>query len=175
MSIAELGVVSDMVGSIAVFLTLVILVFQVNRARQEMSRENARDLIRHNNEILLRLTEDADLMDVHVRGQKDFESLTEAERLRWGMWLFTWITQTEQGFVDQHKKDVSGLELDEYVEGLSLVLRSKGGKAVWPRLKSWFDPTFCETLERQMAKSSTTHIERLTDPAWQPPLRAQDL
>ncbi len=51
--------------------------------------------------------------------KKDLECLTDAERIKWGTWLFAWITQSEQGFVDQYQKDVSGIELDEYVEGSS--------------------------------------------------------
>ena len=167
MSIEEIGVVSDIVGSVAVVLTLFFLAFQVNRARRELSRENARAMIRHNSEILLRLSDNPDLLDVHMRGQKSFENLTEAERIKWGTWLFTWVTQTEQGFIDRKQKDFSGLDLDGYLEGLALVFRSDGGKAMWPRLKGWFDPDFCEALERQVAKSSTTHLEQITDPAWQ--------
>ena len=167
MSIEEIGVVSDIVGSAAVVLTLFFLAFQVDRARREVSRENARDLIRHNNEILLRLSDNPDLLDVYMRGQKSFENLTEAERIKWGTWLFTWVTQTEQGFIDRKQKDFSGLDLDGYLEGLALVFRSKGGKAMWPRIRGWFDPTFCAALERQVARSSTTMIEQMTDLAWQ--------
>lgn len=173
MSLEEVGVVSDIVGSIAVVATLFFLAFQINRARRELSRENVRAMIRHNDEILLRLSDDPDLLDVHMRGLKSFESLTEAERLRWGIWLFTWITQTEQGFIDRKQKDFSGLDLDQYLEGLALTFRGAGGKAMWPRLKQWFDPSFCEALERQVARSSTTHIEQIADLAWQPPPPAQ--
>ena len=169
MTIEEVGVVSDIVGSVAVVLTLFFLAFQVDRARRELSRENARDLIRHNNEILLRLSDNPDLLDVHMRGQKSFENLTEAERIKWGTWLFTWITQTEQGFIDRKRKDFSGLDLDGYLEGLALVFRSSGGKAMWPRMKGWFDPTFCAALERQVERSSTTQIEQMTNLAQAPP------
>jgi hypothetical protein len=173
MTIEEVGVVSDIVGSVAVVLTLFFLAFQVDRARRELSRENVREMIRHNNEILLRLSDNPDLLDAHMRGQKSFESLTEAERIKWGTWLYTWVTQTEQGFIDRKQKDFSGLDLDEYLEGLALVFRSDGGKTMWPRMKVWFDPTFCEALERQVARSSTTQIEQITDPAWQasPPVQ----
>ncbi len=124
-------------------------------------------MIRHNNEILLRLSDNPELLDVYMRGHKSFENLTEAERIKWGTWLFTWVTQTEQGFIDRKQRDISGLDLDGYLEGLALVLRSTGGKAMWPRIKGWFDPTFCEALERQMARSSTTMVELIADLAWQ--------
>ena len=129
MSIEEIGVFSDIVGSVTVVLTLFFLAFQVDRARRELSRENARDLIRHNNEILLRLSDNPDLLDVFMKGQKSFENLTEAERQKWGIWLFTWINQTEQGFIDRKQKNISGLDLDGYLEGLALVFRSNSGKS----------------------------------------------
>ncbi len=125
MTIEELGIITDIGGSIAVILTLGFLAFQVNRARLEVSRQNTRDMINNNNDVLLRLSENDALSDVHIRGQKDFASLTEGERMKWAVWLFAWITQTEQGYIDRRQKDLSGMMLDEYVEGLALV-------AGWP-------------------------------------------
>lgn len=163
MTIQELGIIADIGGSVAVILTLGFLGFQVNRARLEVSRRNARDMINNNNDVLLRLSENDALLDVHIRGQKDFASLTEAERMKWGFWLFAWITQTEQGYIDRRQKDFSGMMLDEYVEGLALVLRSNGGTKMWPRVKAWFDLDFCEAVERQVAKSNTTQLKRIAD------------
>ncbi len=163
MTFEQLGIVTDIVGSMAVVLTLGFLAFQVNRARLEVSRQNARDMINNNNDVLLRLSDNDALLDVHIRGQKDYASLTEAERMKWAFWLFAWITQTEQGYIDRRQKDFSGMMLDEYVEGLALVFRSTGGKEIWPRVKAWFDPEFCEAVERQIAKSNTTQLERMTD------------
>lgn len=166
MILSEIGVLTDIVGSVAVILTLGFLAFQVNRTRLEVSRQNARDMIKNNNDVLLRLSENDALLDVHIRGQKNYSSLTEAERMKWAFWLFAWITQTEQGYIDRRQKDFSGMMLDEYVEGLALVFRSTGGKEVWPRAKAWFDPDFCAAVERQIAKSSTTQLERMTDLEW---------
>ncbi|MEL7547688.1 MAG: hypothetical protein AAGJ84_13625, partial [Pseudomonadota bacterium] len=159
---------TEIAGSVAVIATLGFLAFQINRARLEVSRENAREMINNNNDVLLRLSENDALLDVHIRGQKDYASLTEAERMKWAFWLFAWITQTEQGYIDRRQKDFTGMMLDEYVEGLALVLRSKGGRVVWPRAKAWFDPEFSEAVERQMAKSGVTQLQRLADLEWSP-------
>ncbi|MEL6831295.1 MAG: hypothetical protein AAFO63_14280, partial [Pseudomonadota bacterium] len=162
------GILTEIAGSVAVIATLGFLAFQINRARLEVSRENARQMINNNNDVLLRLSENDALLDVHIRGQKDYASLTEAERMKWAFWLFAWITQTEQGYIDRRQKDFTGMMLDEYVEGLALVLRSKGGRVVWPRAKAWFDPEFSEAVERQMAKSGVTQLQRLADLEWSP-------
>lgn len=168
MTLEEIGIWTEIAGSVAVIATLGFLAFQINRARLEVSRENARQMINNNNDVLLRLSENDALLDVHIRGQKDYASLTEAERMKWAFWLFAWITQTEQGYIDRRQKDFTGMMLDEYVEGLALVLRSKGGRMVWPRAKAWFDPEFSEAVERQMAKSEITQLQRMTDSEWSP-------
>jgi hypothetical protein len=161
MTIEELGIIANIGSSVAVMLTLGFLAFQVRRARLEASRQNARDMINNNNDVLLRLSDNDALLDVHIRGQKDYASLTETERMKWAFWLFAWITQTEQGFVDRRQKDFSGLMLDEYTEGLALVLRTSGGQVMWPRMKAWFDPEFGQAVERQITKSNTTQLERI--------------
>ncbi len=161
MTIEELGIIANIGSSVAVILTLGFLAFQVRRARLETSRQNARDMINNNNDVLLKLSENDALLDVHIRAQKDFASLVEAERMKWGFWLFAWITQSEQAFIDRRQKDFSGLMLDEYTEGLALVLRTSGGQVLWPRMKAWFDPEFGQAVERQIAKSNTTQLERM--------------
>jgi len=106
MTTEELANIADIGGSIAVIFTLGFLAFQVRRARLEVARQNARDMINNNNDVLLRLSDNDALLDVHIRGQKDYASLTETERMKWGFWLFAWITQTEQGYIDRHKVKV---------------------------------------------------------------------
>lgn len=91
MSLEQIGVIAEIAGSVAVVLTLGFLAFQVNRARLDVSRQNARDMINNNNDVLLRLSENDALLDVHIRAQKDFSSLAEAERMKWGFLLFAWI------------------------------------------------------------------------------------
>lgn len=161
MSLEQIGIIAEIAGSIAVVLTLGFLAFQLNRARLEVSRQNAREYVNNNNEVLLRLSENDALLDVHIRAQKDFSSLAEAERMKWGFWLFAWITQTEQAYIDRRQKDFSGMMLDEYTEGLALVLRTSGGQVMWPRMKAWFDPGFGHAVDRQIAKSDTKQLDRI--------------
>ncbi len=159
MTIEELGIIANIGSSIAVILTLGFLAFQVRRARLEASRQNARDMINNNNDVLLRLSDNDALLDVHIRAQKDYASLTEAERAKWAFWLFAWITQTEQGYVDRRQKDFSGMLLDECVEGLAMVFRSDGGGLAWRSLKPFFDADFASAVDRQIARSTFKQLD----------------
>ena len=77
MTISDLGSLGEFIASLAVLVTLVILVFQVRSARTDISTQRTRDIKRHNNEAFHQLTQDQSLMDIHIRAQTDFDGLNE--------------------------------------------------------------------------------------------------
>lgn len=161
MSISELGSLGEIVGSIAVLVTLIILVFQVREARVELSGQITREIKRHNNETFHQLIRRPDLVDIHIRAQRQYDGLSEAEKLTWVTWLFTWITQTEEGWMAR-RQGVPGLEwVDRYVQGVALVLRSDGGQIVWPKLRGFFEEAFAEALERAVREDDATYLDVL--------------
>ncbi len=159
----ELGALGDLVASLAVFVTLLILILQFRSARREISTQVTREIKRHNNDTFHQLTQDPALMDVHIRGQRDIETLTEQEKLTWMVWLFTWITQTEDGYVARRSGIPEMTWVDKYVMGVATVLRSPGGAAVWPSMRGWFDEDFVGAVDRKIAEDSTTWLQMLLD------------
>jgi len=161
MTISELGSLGELVSSIAVLSTLVILVFQVRGARAEISSQARREIKRQNNETLYQLVQDPKLLDIHVRAQRDYDDLTETEKLAWMLWMYTWITQIEDIWISRRQGMMDPQALDTYVRGVSLVLRSSGGRVVWPIVKSFYDPQFVDELDRVVKEESTTWLETL--------------
>ena len=161
MSISELGSLGEIVGSIAVLITLIILVLQVRGARIELSSQMTREIKRDNNETFHQLTQRPDLVDIHIRGQREYDSLSEAEKLTWMIWLFTWINQTEGAWMAR-KRGIPNMEwVDTYMLGVALVLRSEGGQIVWPRLRALFEKPFADALEQTVRKDNSTFLEVL--------------
>ena len=164
MTLAELGSVGELVGAIAVVVTLIILIFQVRGARTELSRQMTRDIKRHNNEAFHQLTRNPELADLHVRGQRDFFTLTETERVTWMLWLFTWINQTEDGWIAR-KRGIPGMDwVDTYVLGVALVLRSAGGCEAWKAIRGFYETDFVRALEQVVEQDSLTWLETLPSP-----------
>jgi hypothetical protein len=125
-----------------VLVTLIILVVQIRGARTELSAQMTREIKRDNNQAYHQLAESPELVQLHIRGQFDYESLTDAERVTWMIWLFTWINQAEDAWVAR-QRGIPNMEwVDSYVLGVALVIRSDGGRAVWPRLRGFFDEEF---------------------------------
>ena len=163
MSIAELGALGEFLASIAVFVTLVILIFQFRSARKDLSLQTTREIRRHNNDAFYQLTQDPTLMDAHIRGQLDIESLTEQEKVTWTLWVFTWITQTEEGYIARRNGIPDMAWVERYMLGVATVLRSNGGSIIWPKLKLWFDEEFTVDLESKIAEGEETWLEVILD------------
>ena len=158
-----LGNYGEFVSSIAVLVTLIVLVFQVRNARTEISSQMSREFKRHNNDAFYQLTQNTELMNIHVQGQREFQNLTDTEKVRWQLWLFTWITQTEDGFIARREGIPNMDWVDRYITGIALTLRSDGGRYVWPRMTGFFDPEFVAAIDREIASDSTTHLQLLLD------------
>jgi hypothetical protein len=160
-SISELGSLGELVGSIAVLITLIILVFQVRGARIELSGQITREIKRYNNETFHQLIQRPDLVDIHIRAQREYDGLSEAEKLTWITWLFTWITQTEDGWMARQHGVPNMQWVDRYVQGVALVLRSDGGQIVWPRLRDFFEKPFADALERTAREDNAKYLDAL--------------
>ncbi len=159
MSISELGSLGEIIGSIAVLVTLVILVFQVRGARIELSSQMTREIKRDNNETFHQLIQRPDLVDLHLRGQREYKNLSEAEKITWIIWLFTWITQTEDAWMARNRGMPNMEWVDGYMVGVALVLRSEGGQIVWPRLRANFETKFADALEQKVREDKSTFLQ----------------
>ena len=89
--VSLLGNIGEFVSSIAVLFTIVILVVQVRQARTEISLQSQREIKMHNGETFQQLVGDKELANLHVQGQRDYSDLSDEEKVRWGLWVYTWI------------------------------------------------------------------------------------
>ena len=159
MTISELGSLGEIIGSIAVLITLIVLVFQVRSARVELSSQMTREIKRDNNETFHQLIQQPGLVDIFIRGQREYDGLSEAEQATWQIWLFTWITQTEDAWLARHRGIPNMEWVDAYMGGVALVLRSEGGRKVLPRLRANFEQPFVDALEQTIRADTTTFLD----------------
>lgn len=159
MTISELGSLAEIIGSIAVIITLVILVYQVRGARLELSSQITREIKRDNNDAFHQLIQTPDLIDIHIRGQREYNNLSEAEKITWLVWLFTWINQTEDAWTARNRGILDMEWVDAYMEGVARVLRSEGGRIAWPKLRNNFESPFAVALDRTIRESEETFLD----------------
>ncbi len=153
-----LGNYGEFVSSFAVLATLVVLVVQVRGARSEISFQMVREIKRHTNEDIQLPLKDPRTLDVHIKAQRAFDDLDERDQ---GFWLYSWMTQSEDTWLAEHhgiiKKELS----NDQLEGVARVLRSDGGRIVWPRIKVFFDPDYAAAVEGAVAQSDVIWLDTM--------------
>ena len=140
-------------------ITLVILVLQVRGARLELASQMTREIKRDNNDAFYQLIQRPDLVDIHIRAQREYSNLSEEEKVTWLVWLFTWINQTEDAWMARDRGILDMEWVDAYMVGVARVLRSEGGRIAWPKLRGNFESSFIVALERTILEGEETFLE----------------
>jgi len=158
---ALLGNYGEFLSSLGVLATLLFLVFQIRGARTEFSHQMRREIKRHNNEDIQLPLKDPRTLDVHIKAQRDFDGLEEGDKIYWGVWLFSWITQTEDAWLAK-RDGINNMDFaDKYMEGVAQVLRSDGGQVMWPRIRGWFDSDFAADIDEAIKQSEVTWLDQI--------------
>ncbi len=159
-TIETLADIGGLIRGIGVFLTLLYLAVQLRRARTEYTRNNARDLVSRNNAIRGKLSDDPELRDRHIRGMQDYGALTTEEQMAFSAWMFTWISNWKQAFIDKTSGSFEGLRLETYSMGIAEVLRTPGGAKYWTSNRDFFTPEAVRELDRAIQLSDQTWLDR---------------
>ncbi len=142
-------------------IALVIIVVQVRGARSEISFQMIREIKRHNNEDIQLPLKDPRTLDVHIKAQRDFDDLHERDKIYWIVWLYSWVTQSEDTWLAGHHGIIKRELINDQLEAVAMVLRSNGGRIVWPRIKGFYDPRYAAEVERMITRNDTTWLDAM--------------
>ena len=152
-----IGAVGEIVGAAAVVLTLGYLAAQVRYTRNAWQRQNEREMLAGVAQSSQLIIEQPGMPEIFLRGQEDYGSLNEEEKLRYHMWMYLWVTKIDQALRDQQLggfADVEQLEIS--VEALASALRLPGSQ-VWGSSSKWlFTKVTQERVEQALASGSAT-------------------
>ena len=103
-----IGAIGEIVGALAVVVTLGYLAVQVRQNSQAVKNSAAQSLLSEANESLRVASSHPDTARAVILGQTLFEELSEAEKAQFITWMFSWMRtieqayfQYEQGYIDE--------------------------------------------------------------------------
>ena len=103
-----IGAVGEVLGAVAVVLTLVYLAVQIRQNSQAVKNSAAQTLLTEANESLRVASSDPATARAVILGQTLFEELSEEGRAQFVTWMFAWMRTTElayfqyvQGYIDE--------------------------------------------------------------------------
>ena len=149
-----IGAVGELVGAAAVVLTLGYLALQIRQTRLD-TRASTFDSIlaewrQHQRETYITYP---DNLRVYVEGLKDFDGMTQQDRLR-----FIYILSQEVLFIENiirqcNNGNITYEQLEPWVDFFCAHIRTPGGASWWLQTKSVFSPLLRDYIVRHAEKT----------------------
>lgn len=155
MELAELADIADLVAATAVIISLLFVGYELRMTRKQSELSNWRDVLQTFTEYKA-ATNDIEFAALLVRGHEDYDALSAAERMSFGLFL-------EQGvhicgnFLkhnDSLPRKLVGLE-DAIMNTFAEMLTTPGGAAWWAEAheRGRFMTDTYKTVDRLLAQS----------------------
>ena len=148
------GAVGEIIGAVAVFITLVYLAVQIRqntgavRAAALDSSVNAMASIR------AKIHDSGELTDIYLRGGENPESLTDAELTRYRLLLTNIVWSILNLYTQSIYANLSESVWMSQKPILKRILNTKGGKWYWSQHKNEFEVSFALEVDAIMASES---------------------
>jgi hypothetical protein len=160
-----ISAIGQLVGALAVVISLIYLANQVRSNARETRLAAGRSTLDFLNRFTQQIAEHADLAELRNRGFVDFESLEAVDRTRFGSYMHAMFRTIENVYY-QHLEG----HLDPRVwRGLEVVIRDlnalPGVQAWWRSRSHWFSEEFAKFINQQQetAKPPSMYREPMKD------------
>jgi len=143
MSWEAIGAIGEVVGAIAVVITLLYLAVQTRQNTRAVQHATTRGVMEDANAWRFRIVEDPELSELFRTGLRDPESLSPNDRYRFRMFLDALVFHWQHAIT-------SGESIPD--ANVTRVLSRPGGQWYWSRARDVLTPEFIDYVESLLAK-----------------------
>ncbi len=151
MTIQDLGSIGELVGGLAVLLSLVYLALQINQntrsVRSAMSASVSESLSR----VTEMLSSQPELARAWYQGRVQYDSLNDEERYRMKMFANTYLRRLENAFYQQERGFVDPDHWQTTERHMVTFMSHPAAQQCWSERKSLFSDRFVEFVERRIS------------------------
>ena len=145
------GGISEILGALAVIVTLVYLTIQIRQNSAVVRTSNYWQLTAQLGEFAQQLTSDPSLLEIYQRGLKSYQNLTEPERARFHMLLSNLFTKYQVMLQLQRRGQIDQTLYDEQMSGNKLLLDYPGIREWWTEEQRWFAGPFRNFINQSIS------------------------
>ena len=159
-----IGAVGEILGALGVIVTLAYLALQIKYTRNAWNRQNERDLLHGVTTSSQLIVEYPEIADLLLRGQEDFASLSETDKLRLHQWLYIWLTKVDLAIRDKQAGGFGDLEqLEISLEAVATALRPVGIRPWWDSAKWLFSAETQAAIDQAIEQGKATSRSVVVD------------
>ncbi len=165
MDIMELGAIGEMIGGIAVLVTLIYLAVQVRNSAREQSASSTWEATREMGAVLQAIGDTDSNAEIWLQGVREFEALSAAGRLRFSAIAGHFFRLGEQIYYQNRAGSIDPELWSGFRSQISDTAAYPGVQAWWQTRSNWFGEHFRSFVESHMAADNRPRLFGESDPA----------
>ena len=142
-----LGAIGEIVGSVAVVITIAYLAVQMRQSRRFAKSASVNQSRAAVTDFLRGLSDNAEIAKIYSAGMKDRSSLEDHERLRFDLVIFQMLRITETAYLEHQDGFISDEIWQSQWRQARPILRTVGGMESWKRQKGMVSVSFMQWVE----------------------------
>jgi hypothetical protein len=146
MTLQGLGAIGELVGGIAVIITLIYLALQIRQNTAVVKTTNYLNLSRDSDDFSRMIGGNKELNEIYTRGSEDFRSLSINDQSRFNMLLSVLIHPYQSMYQVRARGHIDEELMLNSFEILSALLKRPGIRQWWEEHKFWWNPEFQEFM-----------------------------
>lgn len=165
--LSQIADIADLIAAVAIIVSLLFVAYEVRLNRKQAELTNWRETLVMMVEFKSRATDPA-FADLVIRGHRDFEALSEAEQLSFGMYLEEGV-HTLGNFLkhnDSLPRKLLGIDI-AITNSFADLLMTPGGAAWWAHAHTQgrFMPETYRVIDALLAKRAANEGEPILEAA----------
>lgn len=150
-----IGAAGELVGAVAVFMTLLYLAKQIRQNSQAVKNSAAQTLLSEANGALQVAASDPGTARAVILGQTLLEELSEGERAQFIVWIFAWMRTIEQAYFQYLQGNIDPEIWEGQVVHLRQAIHSPGISNWWSFRRFFFSQRFQKYIDELAAMENT--------------------
>ncbi len=152
-----IGAIGQMIGSLAVFASLLFVGLQIrhsDRTARAVSLQSVLDGHRDRTFAPIYMTQDVG--ELFSRGITSFDELDESDKRRFYAFMFEQCFQMQQVMQLREQGLLTTIDFDAWLAYTASLFQCPGGKAVWPIMRTFATPTVVNLIDEYLTKHPDT-------------------
>ena len=142
MNVAELANYAEVIGGVAVLISLIYVAIQIRQNTAVVRTSNYADLSFKVSEFNQLIAENGELADIYVRGTESYTSLNEIEKIRFNMTVSRLMQAIQAMFHLRQRGYIDSKLAQTNFDSVALFLAEPGLQEWWQDNKQWWESEF---------------------------------
>jgi hypothetical protein len=149
-SLDDLGNIGEMIGAVAVILSLLYLAFQIQQNTKAVRASAVDSSISHSMGVRQSLFESTELTRIYREGGEDPSALSEDDLIRYRLLVHNMLLSHWNIFAQARFADLSMETWTSQIPVVKRILSSAGGQWFWDNYRNEFETSFQDEVARIM-------------------------